>query len=105
MELREVERYWEIRVELVSAFKEGATSSLMAVLEVKTELPEGVYMVDVEGAFPGEPLLKGYAPATASTSSPSLPISRYAQATQAALASLGVHQCLCHCGHLSCIYR
>ena len=34
MELRQVERYWETRVELVSALKEGATSSLTAVPRV-----------------------------------------------------------------------
>ena len=89
MELRQVERYWETRVELVSALKEGAASSLMAVPEVKSEVPEGVYVVDVEGASPGEPKDKGSAPTAASTSSPILPLSRYAQATQAALASLG----------------
>jgi hypothetical protein len=61
---------------MVSALKEGATSSLMTNPEVKSE---GVYVMDVEGG----------APATASTSSPSLPLFRYGQATQAALASLG----------------
>ena len=67
--------------------KEGATSSLMAVCEVKSEVPEGVYVVDVEGASPSEPKDKGYAPAAAGTWSPILPFSCYAQATQAALAS------------------
>jgi hypothetical protein len=89
MELRQIERYWETRVELVSALKEGATSSLMAVPEVKTEVPEGAIAVDVEEASHDEPRATGYAPAAASTSSPVLPLSRYAQATQAALASLG----------------
>jgi hypothetical protein len=41
MELREVERYWETQVELVSALKEVAASSLMAGPEVKSEVPEG----------------------------------------------------------------
>ena len=77
MELREVERYWKTRVQLVSALKEGATSTLMA--DVKSEMPEGVFVVDVEGSTP----------ATASTSSPSFSLSRYAHATQATLASLG----------------
>jgi hypothetical protein len=38
MELRQVERYWETRVELVSTLKESASFSLMAVLEVKREV-------------------------------------------------------------------
>ena len=78
MELREVERYYETRVELISTLKEGAPSSLMAVLEVKSEVPEGVYVVDVEGASLGKPKDKGSAPAAASTSSPILLLSRYA---------------------------
>ena len=86
MELREVERYGETRVELVSTLKEGAASNLMAVLQVKSEVPEGIYVVDVEGASPGD---KDSAPVTASTSSPVLPFSCYAHATQAALASVG----------------
>ena len=61
----------------------------MAVPKVKSEVPEGVYVVDVEGDSPSEPKDKGFAPAAASTSSPILPLSRYAQATQAALAYLG----------------
>ena len=89
MELREVERYWETRVELVSALKEGATSSLMAVPKTKSEVPEEVYVVNVEGASLGEPKDKGSTPAAASTLSPILPLFRYAQATHAALASLG----------------
>ena len=79
MELREVERYWETRVELVSALKEGTASSLMAGPHVKSEVSEGIFVVDVEGAVP----------ATATTSSPSLSLSRYAHATHAALISLG----------------
>ena len=50
----------------------------MAVPEVKTEVPEGVYVVDVEGTSSDEPKAKGYAPAVVSTSSPVLPLSRYA---------------------------
>ena len=53
----------------------------MAVSEVKSEVPEGVYVVDVEGASLGEPKDKGFAPAVASTLSPILPLSCYAQAT------------------------
>lgn len=78
MELREVERYLETWVELVSALKESAASSLIVVHEVKSEVPEVIYVVDVEGAFHGEPLPKGLASATASKSSTSLTLSRYA---------------------------
>ena len=85
-----MERYWEIRVELVSSLKEGATSGLMTVHEVKSEVPEGIYVMDVEGASYGEPLAKGLAHTTAITSSPILPLSRYAHATQATLAFLRV---------------
>ena len=70
MELGQVERYWETRVELVSALKEGEASSLMAVFEVKSEVPEEIYKVDVKGDFLGKPKDKGHAPAMASTSSP-----------------------------------
>ena len=84
-----MERYWETWIELVSAFKEGATSSLVAVPDVKLEVPEGVYVVDVEGASLDEPRAKGHAPIAASTSSLVFSQSRYAQAIQAALASLG----------------
>jgi hypothetical protein len=89
MELRGVERYWETRVELVSALKEGAASSFMAVPEVKMEVQEGVYVVDVEGASLINSTAQGQALAAASASSPVLLLFRYAQATQAALASLG----------------
>ena len=88
MELRQVERYWETRVELVFALKEDASSSLMVVLQFKTEVPEGVYVVDVEGASHDEPMAKGYTPAAASLLSPMLPLFCYAQATQTILASL-----------------
>ena len=43
----------------------------------------------MDGASLGEPNDKGSTPAAASKSSPILPFSRYAQATQAVLASLG----------------
>ena len=64
-------------MELVSALKEGATSNSLAAPVVKSEQVEGVIVVDVEGSFPGEPKDKASAPAFASVSSPSLPISRY----------------------------
>ena len=72
------EQYWETRVELVSTLKEGATSSLMADPEVKSEVPDGIYVVDVEGASHGELLPKGPALVMMSTSSQILPLSRYA---------------------------
>jgi hypothetical protein len=68
MELRKVERYWETRIQLVFALKEGVASSLIAGHEVKSEVPEGVFVVNVEEI----------APAMASTSSPLLSLSRYA---------------------------
>ena len=89
MEQRQVEQYWETRVELVSALKEGAASSSMVIPKVKSEVPEGVYVVDMKGASHGEPKDKGFAPVVATTSNPILPLSRYVKATQAALASLG----------------
>ena len=85
-----MERYWETHVELVSTLKEGATSSSLAPLVVKMEQVESVFVVDVEEAFPSEPREKILASASASTLSPIFPLSRYAKATQAALASLGV---------------
>ena len=56
----------------------------MAVLEVKSE----VYVVDVEGVSPGEPLPKGPTLVTPSISSLVLPLSHYAHATHTTLASL-----------------
>lgn len=70
--------------------KEGATSNLMGIPKVKSEVPEGIYVMDVEGASSGEPLAKGPDPATASTSSLILPLSHYALVTQAVLATLGI---------------
>jgi hypothetical protein len=58
MELHKVERYLETRVEFVSALKEGATSSLMVIHEVKLEVPEGIYVMDVEGTSLGNPWLR-----------------------------------------------
>ena len=89
MALRQVEQYWKTRIELVSALKEGATSSSMADSDVKTEVSEGVYVVDVKGGSLDWPKAKSYASTTVSMSSPVLPLSRYAYATQAAIASSG----------------
>ena len=75
---------------MVSVLKEGAVSNLMAVLEVKSEVPEVVYVVDMEGTSTDKPRAKGHAPVAASTSSLVLPLSCYAHATHAALVFLGV---------------
>ena len=73
MELRDVQ--------LVSALKKGTTCSLMSAPEVKSEILEGVHVVDVDGASPSKPLAKGPALVAASTLNPIFPLSRYAQAT------------------------
>ena len=65
----------------VSALKEGAASSSLAPLVVKTDQAESVFVVDVEGAFPSEPREKAPAFASASTLSPIYSLSHYAKAT------------------------
>ena len=57
---------------------------------MKPEQAEGAVVMDVEGSFSNGPKDKAPASAAPSTMSPSLPLFRYAQATQAALGSLGV---------------
>ena len=55
----------------------------MAVIEIKSEVPEGVYVMDVEdveGASLGISSAKGSALVAARKSSPILPLSRYTQA-------------------------
>lgn len=74
---------------MVFALKESGTSSLMAVPRVKSKAPEEVYVVDVEGASPDEPLVKGLGLAAANMSSPILPLPHYVHDIYAALASLG----------------
>ena len=64
MELCEVEQTWETRV---SALKEGVTSYLMAVLNANLEVPEGIYVVDVEGVYLGEPKAKDLVPGVKNT--------------------------------------
>ena len=83
-----MKRYLETRVKLVSALKEGATSSSLATPIVKIEQMEGVFVVDVEGTFFNEPKKKVHASTSTSTSSPVFLLFGYAQATQTALASL-----------------
>ena len=89
MELPQVEQHRETRVELVSVLKEGAASSSLVAPVVKPAQAEGVVVVDVEGSFPGGPKDKALASASVSTSNLSLPLARYAQATQVTLTSLG----------------
>lgn len=55
MELCQVKRYWETHVELVSALKEDTASSLMAVHEIKMEVLEGIYVVDIKKTSTDEP--------------------------------------------------
>lgn len=75
-------------MELVSALNEGTTFSSLAAPMMKTELTEGVFIVDVEGIFPSEP--KEYVHASTFTSTPGriFSFSLSAQATHAALTSL-----------------
>ena len=90
MELRQVERYWEIRVELVYVLKGGATFSWLAKPVVKTEQEEYVFVVDMEATFLNKPKKNVSTFISASTSSLIFSVFGYAQATEAALASLGV---------------
>lgn len=76
-------------MKLVSVLKEGATPNSLAILVMKTEQAEGIFVVDVEGTFLGEPKEKVLPFTSASTLSPVFPLSRYAKATQMPLASLG----------------
>ena len=78
MELCKVEWYWETRVELIFALKENATSYLMAIPEVKLKVPEGEYVVVLEGDSLGKPKNKVPIPASVSTLSHILLLSHYA---------------------------
>jgi len=78
LQLREVERYWEARVELISALKEGAVASLLPAVKVE-ENP-------ADGSGSSSEDTKGKAPVL---SQPSVTLSRVAQATQAALSAIG----------------
>ena len=55
---------------------------------MKTEQAEGVFVVDMEGIFLGEPKEKVPAFTSANTSTPVFPLSHYAWVTQMTLASL-----------------
>lgn len=64
-----MERYWKPRVELVSALKEGTTSSSLASPMLKIEQAESVFVVHVEGAFSSESRKNVVAFASTNTSS------------------------------------
>lgn len=83
-----MKQYLETRLELVFALKKGTTFSSLAPFIVNTDQAEGVFVVDVEGTFLGEPKKKVLAFTSASTSSLVFLLSRCTQTTQAALASL-----------------
>lgn len=72
-----MEQYWESRMELVSALKEGAASNSLATHVLKTKQSEGIFILDVEGTLPDEPKKKDLASASASTLRPIFPLSRY----------------------------
>ena len=76
-------------MEFIFALKEGTASSSLDASVVKMEQAEGVFVVNVEGTFPCKPKDKVPASTFANNWSPIFPFSRYAQATHAALASLG----------------
>lgn len=78
MELRQVERYWETLVELVSAIKGGTTSNLMGVLVVKSKAPKEAPVVDVEEILSVNLKEKAHAFASANTAGPVHPFSYYA---------------------------
>ena len=84
-----MERYWNTQVELVSALKEDAMSSSLVALVVKMKQAENVFVMNVEGVFPSEPKKNVSSSISASASSPIFSLLHYAQAIQAALASLG----------------
>lgn len=84
-------------MELVSALKEGASSSSLAAPMMKTKQAEGVFVVDVEGVFPSEQKKNNLTPTFASTSSPIFPFSRYAKAIHEVLIYLGAPPYLICC--------
>lgn len=70
-------------MELVSTLKEGATSSLLAVYMVESEVAKGAPMMGVEETFSIDSKEKTLTSASASTIGPVHPLSHYIQATQA----------------------
>lgn len=69
--------------------KEDVTSSSLAASVIKTEQAKGVFVVDVKEHFPNKPKDKVHASTSVSMSIMVISFSRYAQATQMTLASLG----------------
>ena len=50
-EAMEVERYWKIQIELISALIDDIAFSSLAPPMVKTEQAESIFVVDVEGVY------------------------------------------------------
>lgn len=105
MELRQVKRYSEMLVELVSALKEGTTSSLLAAPMIKTNPTEDVFVVNVEGRFPSESKEKVIASTSISTSNMVFPLSRYGQVTQTTLIFVGLCKILILCKNSNFIWK
>lgn len=78
MNMQQVDRYKETRVEVVSTLKEGAISSLLANYVVKSEALEGAPMVDVEETFSSDSNEKAPTSTTANAASLVYLHSRYA---------------------------
>lgn len=76
-------------MELVSAFKKNATSSLLLVPVVKSKAPEEAHVVDVEEVFSCDYKEKTHVSASASAAGLIHPFSRYSQGMQVALVFLG----------------
>ena len=77
-DLEEVERYWQARVELISALKDGAVANMAPVAKVEGQSAVG------GGSSPADTQGK-----TPEVSQPPITLSRVAQATQAALSAIG----------------
>lgn len=74
-------------MKLVSALKEEAAASSLIVHVLKTEQPNGIFLVDVEGHFPSEPG-EGFRFHIHEYVELVFPLYCYAQATQTTLATL-----------------
>lgn len=64
-------------MELVSALKKDVISNSLAPSMVKSEISEGIFVMDVKGVFSSEPKNNVLAPASASTSNPILQLFCY----------------------------
>lgn len=83
LQLLQVERYWEARIELISALKEGAVSSLIPTVK------DGDPPKEEGGTSSGDTKGKVIALGVPSDSSTPSTLSRIAQAMQAALSAVG----------------